>query len=335
MKLNYKFSDNMVLQAHKPLKFYGTGKGKVSVSLCGKTSCLESDKESWLLTLPPMEYGGPYTLAFDLDGEKVEIKNVCIGEVILCAGQSNMEFKLSQDVCPKEKYKYNDKVRFFCEKRPGDGEAFYPTDGWIYFDKDISQKVTDIGYFVGNEVAEKLGVAVGIVGCFQGASTVQSWTDKKIISDGELCVPMEKRHVDSTHLPYSSWNDDGFLYNYSFEDTADYTYGNVIWYQGESNTSMNESKLYARLLDKMIDCWRKRMGDEALPFTIIQIADCDEREQIPWKEVQRQQEYAVRHIHDTRLVVSRDVCESGNIHPSSKEALSHRTAECVLEFLKR
>ena len=92
------FSDNMVLQQQADAPIWGEAKPmkavKVTTSWDGKTYETLADKEGrWKLSVRTPEAGGPYELTLT-DGQKLVLKNVMIGEVWICSGQSNMEMPL-------------------------------------------------------------------------------------------------------------------------------------------------------------------------------------------------------------------------------------------------
>ena len=92
------FSDNMVLQQQADAPIWGEAKPmktvKITTSWDGKTYETLSDKEGkWKLSVRTPEAGGPYELTLT-DGQKLVLKNVMIGEVWICSGQSNMEMPL-------------------------------------------------------------------------------------------------------------------------------------------------------------------------------------------------------------------------------------------------
>lgn len=92
------FTDNMVLQQQTTVKLYGTSSPLKQVSVCigwdGKKYETRSDeKGEWSLNVQTPKAGGPYELTFS-DGTKLVLKNILIGEVWFCSGQSNMEMPL-------------------------------------------------------------------------------------------------------------------------------------------------------------------------------------------------------------------------------------------------
>ena len=93
------FGDHMVLQRDKPIRVWGWDKPgqKVSVLIAPEEPGLDGQARSgkagddgrWEVTMPAMKAGGPYR--FEITGsESKNFKDVMIGEVWICSGQSNM-----------------------------------------------------------------------------------------------------------------------------------------------------------------------------------------------------------------------------------------------------
>lgn len=92
VKIAGVFSDNMVLQADRNITVWGTADRaeSVTVEMNGYTAVTWAGFDGkWQLELPPMKYGGPYELNVFGD-DTLTLTNVMLGEVWLCAGQSNM-----------------------------------------------------------------------------------------------------------------------------------------------------------------------------------------------------------------------------------------------------
>lgn len=95
--LNPIFSDHAVLQRAQPLAVYGEANpgAKIDVRLgSGEATATASADGHWTATLPPMDAGGPYVLQVDSGGETQEVRDVLVGDVFLCTGQSNMELSV-------------------------------------------------------------------------------------------------------------------------------------------------------------------------------------------------------------------------------------------------
>ena len=97
--LNPIFTNDMILQANKPVRVFGNGTGDVTVEFLGKTQSVVSNGE-WYAEFDAHGYGGPYEMSVTLDGVKTEITGIYFGDVYLLGGQSNMQFKCGKDVSP-------------------------------------------------------------------------------------------------------------------------------------------------------------------------------------------------------------------------------------------
>ncbi|MBQ7643129.1 MAG: hypothetical protein IJS67_04425, partial [Clostridia bacterium] len=160
-----------------------------------------------------------------------------------------------------------------------------------------------------------------------------SWIDEKIITRPEYFVPEEQRRFNKKHAlyeRYGKWNIYGKLYRETFSKIIPFAVGKVIWYQGESNTSVAESKMYAKWLKALVDSWRADLMDSDIPFIIVQIADLDGTGE-EWTSLQRAQEQAVKEIPLSELVVSKDISDRTNIHPADKLALSERIYKALYD----
>ena len=98
VKLPSVLADNMVLQQQTDVKLWGQAQAKATLTV--KTSwnnktykAIADNKGQWELQIPTPQAGGPYEITFN-DGEPLTLKNVLIGEVWFCSGQSNMEMPM-------------------------------------------------------------------------------------------------------------------------------------------------------------------------------------------------------------------------------------------------
>ncbi len=108
----------------------------------------------------------------------------------------------------------------------------------------------------------------------------------------------------------------------------------LIWYQGESDSTVEEVAVYGDGIKQFFDEFRRLVGDDGLPIAMVQIADCDYRKQVlpdGWIAMQEKQREVAESDGRITLVVSRDVCESDNMHPATKTLLSERIARALLK----
>ena len=324
--LNPIFANGMVLQANKAVRIFGKGEGDVTVEFLGQSKSALA-KGEWLIEFEPQNYGGPYTMTVMLDGDKTEICDIYFGDVYLLSGQSNMQFKMWERRVPTDVYEGNENVRLFTVDRMEENteERWGVADGWVTLTKENAKDFSAIGYYMSQELA-KNGHRVGLIACYQGASVIQSWLKKEVAQRDELQV--ENKFADHEWFPI--WNDDGLLYDFMLSKIIPYAMASVIWYQGESNASVDEARIYLRFLDALTSSWREDFRDPELEFIVIQLADYIERDTEGWHLVQKAQMEAQDKLHNVKTVVCRDVCENDDIHPRSKNELSMRIVKALL-----
>ena len=322
--LNPIFASGMVLQANKTIRIFGDGDGFVSVTLFGETKSTASNGK-WLVEFDPHNYGGPYEMTVTLDGAVKELDNIYFGDVYLLSGQSNIQFKMWERKEPSDIYEGNENVRLFTVDRIEENteERFGIKDGWITLTKENAKDFSAIGYYLSQELAKDR--KIGLIACYQGASVIQSWLQKDVALRPELQV--ENKFADHEWFPI--WNIDGLLYNYMLSKIIPFSMASVIWYQGESNASIDEAKIYLKFLDALTSSWREDFMDDALEFIIIQLADYDERNTEGWHLIQEAQLKAQDELKNVKTVICRDVCETNDIHPRSKKELSLRIAKAL------
>lgn len=324
MKLAAIFTDHMVFAAHKPIRVFGTAEGILRAEMNGKTAEVAAHGD-FLLTLPAMDYGGPYTLTLTGAEEKITLSDILIGDVYLCSGQSNMELTLAETVAPKEEYLSLPDVRYY--------NATYLTP-WEAATPDTVGKWSAIGYLVAKERTRRTSHPVGLVCLAQGASVIESWLPEALTKTGVFHLKDEDKFYDHFKEEYASWNGNGVLYTERFLPLAPFSFTHAFWYQGESDCTLGEAAVYDRMLAAMINTWRRDLRDAMLPFVIIQIAAFPDYEgQIwwtreTWGAIQNAQARAAEAIPHTRLVVSEDI-STPEIHPADKGPLALRIADLL------
>lgn len=326
MELNSIFTSDMVLQGNKPIRFFGSGKGTAKINFLGiEQTCVAENDEGWSCEFPSMPYGGPYSAIISLNGEETTLQNIYIGEVLLLSGQSNMEFQIMncknepQDLVPDPNLRYYMAVENFGK--------------WQVCDPEVLQTWSSVGYHTARKLSIELKVKVGLVGCFQGASIIESWISEEVFREHEeFQLPLEDKCIDHVNPDYAAFNGTGFLYETRVKRVAPFSVGTVLWYQGESDSSVKEAAIYDKEVAVMIDLWRRTFLDSELKFVVIQIADYLMRDDAGWKGIQAAQERVFQAVENTRLVKSADLCEKDDIHPPTKAPLGNRIAKAILQW---
>lgn len=327
MKLAQIFSDGMVFQANMPVRIFGTGSGNIEIEFLGKVYRKQSKSEKWMIELAPQNYGGPYHMRVVLDGDEKHFENIMFGEVLLCAGQSNMQFEIGLEK-ENENVKPNENIRYFFSDNIERHGRLRSDMGWLLATEENVPDFSALAYHVAEGIVSKKGVCVGIIAAVQGASAIRSWLSEEVLTP-EVYIPIEQRHADSSDPAYKAFNQDAACYKETFLPIAPYMVSFVIWYQGESDTSVAEGTVYLQLLKKLVTLWRRDLQNKTLPFIIIQICDLDDRMDEGWSVIQKAQEEAQREIPSVQVVTSSDVCEHTQIHPEDKRALAKKILEIL------
>jgi sialate O-acetylesterase len=184
-------SDGMVLQRNTKIPIWGwaSANEKVEVLFNGKTYATITDaNKKWKLFLKPQKAGGPYKIKITASNT-ITIKNVLIGDVWLCSGQSNMEFELYKAA---EKYSKeiaasdNNFIRHFEVKRNTGFNSKINVEsekGWQTANPTTVLNFTAVGYFFAKKLYEKYKVPIGLINCSYGGTPVEAWMNENTLID--------------------------------------------------------------------------------------------------------------------------------------------------------
>ena len=201
------FSDNMVLQRNKNVTVWGESdeSGTVAAEIAGFRSEAGITDGKWSVTLPPMQAGGPYEMVLSLNGrEFARFRNVMIGEVWLCGGQSNMELELRNAAGGKEELdtlSADQPIRFYYTNKVGTVEDAVEAEkncGWGVCDPEGSKAWSAVGYFFAKKLARELGVTVGLIGCNWGGTSATNWIDIDTIKNSAELAPYLEEYEKNT-----------------------------------------------------------------------------------------------------------------------------------------
>ncbi len=183
------FSSNMVLQQGQanPIWGWADREEKVVVSIAGKSVIAKTGKDgTWKAYLPVLDYGGPHTLTIT-GRNKIELKNILIGEVWVCSGQSNMGWQLG--MCNNGTQEVANacypRVRLFTVPKK---IAQFPLDDiesgeWTECSPETARYFSGVAYFFGRYIHQKLNVPVGLIHSSRGGSLAESWMSAESLRD--------------------------------------------------------------------------------------------------------------------------------------------------------
>ena len=178
-KLHGVFADNMMLQAGKPVEVRGTTRAgqAIKVTLAGQSWTGKADKSgAFSVPIGPLSYGGPHTLQVN---EK-KIKNVLVGDIWFCSGQSNMDFEVANALNPDAEAtaaRYP-KIRLLRIPRSlsSKPETEMPSGvAWREAAPDTIPGFSAVAYYFGREVHRATDHPIGLIHCAWGGTRIEPW----------------------------------------------------------------------------------------------------------------------------------------------------------------
>jgi sialate O-acetylesterase len=191
--------DHMVLQAEKPATIWGWAdpQEKIQVTLGGKTASTTAGAEGkWSVKLEVPATGT--SLEMSVAGKNtITVKDVLIGEVWLCSGQSNMEWSVAQsDNKDAEIAAANyPLIRHFKVARQTSDTPLDDVKGeWVVCSPETAASFSAVGYFFGRELHKQLGQRpVGLIGSNWGGTPAESWASRKALEAEPALKPLLER----------------------------------------------------------------------------------------------------------------------------------------------
>jgi len=159
-------------------------------------------------------------------------------------------------------------------------------------------------------------------------------------ADGSAALldqPWRYKPVDTLiapQLPWGPMHGVGLQYNGMIAPIGPYGFKAAIWYQGESNLYF--ARDYQKTLSAMMADWRKQFG-AGLPFLIVQIPDYGptpvKPEESLWSDVREAQRKTAEGDPRAALVVTFDIGDAKNLHPTNKQAIGYRLSIAARHLL--
>lgn len=272
------FGDHMMLQQNTKAKIWGWAKAgsvvQATVSWNNQKVYATADSNGrWELQVSTSKASfAPQSVTIKGDGESITCKDVLIGEVWFCSGQSNMEMPLRGFWnCPVEganeaiaqSGKYKNAIRVVTiPKTDAMTPAERVTGKWVTCEPKNAPEFTACGYFFARTLTDILNVPVGIISCAWGGSCVEGWMPREILET----YPDKLVNMDDTDYHRKMVMYNGMLY-----PLAGYTIKGFLWNQGESNVGRHQE--YAERFADMIHHWRKiwNQPEDKLPVYAVEL----------------------------------------------------------------
>ena len=358
------YSDNMVVQQGQPFVVSGTADAGKEVSVrFGKQRIIKKAAEdgTWRVMFTPMEADGEsYKLTVECGKEKKEYKNLVIGEVWLCSGQSNMAFMVKEsshieqslaNVKNRDIRLYDMKPRVFTDNIEWDSASlvalnnhdYYRPTTWQLQNEQNAKDFSAIAYHFGAMLADSLGVPVGLICNAVGGAPAEAYIDRKTLEFHPVLVDIlynwkendmiqdwcrgraKKNIAKSTNNMQRHPYEPCFLYENGIMPIAGYPIKGAIWYQGESNA--HNVELHEVIFPTLVESWRKTWDNPEMPFYFVQLSSINRPS---WPHFRDSQRRLAAEIPNCDFAVSSDKGDPWDVHPKEKAPVGERLARLAL-----
>ena len=358
------YGDNMVIQRDKPFTVKGTANtgDEITVKLGKKkTKAVANGQGEWEATFAPMQADGKeYTMTIECGKQKITYKNIVVGEVWLCSGQSNMAFMVKEsshieqslaNVKGKDIRLYDMKPRVLTNNIEWDSidlvklnnHDYYQPATWQLQNEQNVKEFSTVAYHFGAMLADSLGVPVGLICNAVGGAPAEAFIDRKTLEfhpvlvdilynwkDNDMiqdwCRGRAKQNIAKSgnslqRHPYEPC----YLYETGIMPIAHYSIKGAIWYQGESNA--HNVELHEVIFPTLVDCWRRTWNDAEMPFYFVQLSSINRPS---WPHFRDSQRRLAAEITNCDFAVSSDKGNPWDVHPKDKAPVGERLARLAL-----
>lgn len=185
------FSDGMVLQRNKQIPVWGWADAneKVQVQFNKQVKTIIADKNGkWMVKLDAEQAGGPFELTIS-GNNKIVIKDVLIGEVWICSGQSNMEFQVYKTMNSEAEISDSNypMIRHFgvAQDLSGTPKEDLKAGKWAVSNKENVKDFTAVGYYFAKKLYAQLKIPIGIINTSWGGTCVETWTSREAFEQSD------------------------------------------------------------------------------------------------------------------------------------------------------
>jgi sialate O-acetylesterase len=306
------FSNDMMVQRDLPVRVWGWADAgeDVSVALAGNNAMAKADANGeWALELPALKEGENLELVVKGKNSQT-LKNIIVGDIWICSGQSNMEMSVGGCIGANEDAAAADlpKIRRIRINKVQSGQAEPDApEGtrWEVCSPGNVKGFTAVGFYFAREILEKTGVPIGLVDSNWGGTRIEPWTPPAGVAavaelkdayagitaedkayreklNGELArmeswvARVRASLADGSPLPPAPQpaappvRGWSGMYNAMIHPFVKFPIKGALWYQGESNGG--EGETYYDKMRALVGGWRSQWGQGDFPFYWVQLA---------------------------------------------------------------
>ena len=359
------FGSHMVLPHGVSVPLHGkAAPGEiVSVHIGGNEHHTRCQQDGvWRIALPAMAATDkPLAMSIRSGEKSLLLDDILIGEVWLCSGQSNMDFPLQRATggAAELTTEAPPGLRFFpLTGMPTNAQPFRETDrarmrpatffqgSWQVPSTKERGALSAIAWWFACQRTKDTGRPIGIVENAVGGSGTEAWLSTEILrARSEYADLITPKWLD--HPQVSAWArqrarqqigalrdvshpfQPGFLYESGIVWWRDFPFAGVLWYQGETNAEINDVAWNARLLEDLMGSWRKGLGQEKLPFFLVELPRIGGNDPLRrfWPQYREAQQQAVTRTPLAYRIEIKDLgWDSPDVHPPDKKPIALRLA---------
>ncbi len=351
------FSDNMVLPSGQPVPVWGWAEPGESITLrfAGQEKRATVGEDGrWDVRLEPLSVSSEPAELIVTGRKALTLRNVLVGEVWLCSGQSNMEKPVGEQRGQKPTLNHEEELRsakypqlrLLKVGRARSSTAARDVDGeWVVCSPENldRSKFSAAGYFFARRLHTELGIPIGIIDASFGGSLIESWIPPAGFAEAPSLIQWER----ASATPGSKVTifqgatkmevEPATMFKGMIAPLVPFPVRGVLWYQGESNVYAGDGAIYADKMRALIVGWRGAWMRE-LPFFYVQLAPLlyhvtrsnmvvsPEAVPLLWEA-----QTATMQLPQTGMIVTTDLVDDlTDIHPRNKKDIGERLARWAL-----
>jgi sialate O-acetylesterase len=317
VRLPSVIGDNMVLQQGSSVPIWGWADPYEKVTITaswgsGKWETTAGQDGKWMVKIEPGKAGGPYEMTIDCNNP-ITLKNVLVGEVWVCSGQSNMEFPIrqlanpAQDIAEANNYP---QIRMFTVGKKVMYTPMTNCQGrWLVCSSHTVVGFSAVGYFFGRDLNKQLNVPIGLIHTSWGGTPAESWMSREYLAgdpDFQPILDLYARTVANYPELKKKFDLETKQYNEMaaklkaegkpvpksqiYEPIGEgHQYSPTGLYNGmvvplipysirgaiwyQGESNAWRAYQYRRLFPTMIKCWRDKWQQGDFPFLFVQLAN--------------------------------------------------------------
>ena len=367
VKLPALVADNMVLQQNTKVNLWGWAapNEKITIHLGWNNLPVEVVADAagnWKTAVnTPNGSDKAYDIIINASNT-ISLRNILIGEVWLCSGQSNMFFPVGrEDKTWKTGVKnYEEEVKnasfpnirlFTVAVNAAQTPLEDVTGSWKVCTPESIQTFSAVAYFFGRDLYQKLNVPIGLISTSWGGTKAEAWTAQSVLENDVAFLPIlqedaknEKAYQEKLENYYLNLTNERIAAAQNAEkgqlkkpkkeaNKTSYVLYNAMLHplvnytiKGaiwyQGESNSGKAYLYRSLFPAMVKSWREEWKQGDFPFYYVQIT--------PHKgqnaEIREAQLMSLKTIPNSGMVVTTDVGDANNIHPIDKQTVGYRLA---------